>query len=92
MPAAVAVVVALARTRQGRRAPTHRSSKRGDCGRGVTRFFAPDANVEAHVGGPFQIYMGPFVPCFASRWRSSRTDVIATAVMSQGRRQAVKPT
>jgi uncharacterized protein YndB with AHSA1/START domain len=26
---------------------------------GITSFFAPDANVEARVGGPFQIYMDP---------------------------------
>ena len=27
---------------------------------GITSFFAPDARVEARVGGPFQIYMNPF--------------------------------
>jgi len=26
---------------------------------GIVSFFAPDANVEARVGGPFQIYMDP---------------------------------
>lgn len=26
---------------------------------GITSFFAPDASVEARVGGPFQIYMDP---------------------------------
>ena len=29
---------------------------------GIKSFFAPDANVEARVGGPFQIYMDPFAP------------------------------
>ena len=29
---------------------------------GIKTFFAPDANVEARVGGPFQIYMNPFAP------------------------------
>jgi|GEM_PF-444244 len=29
---------------------------------GIKSFFAPDANVEARVGGAFQIYMDPFAP------------------------------
>ena len=29
---------------------------------GIKSFFAPDANVEARVGGPFQIFMDPFAP------------------------------
>jgi uncharacterized protein YndB with AHSA1/START domain len=27
---------------------------------GIVSFFAPDARVEAHVGGPFEIYMNPY--------------------------------
>ena len=27
---------------------------------GITSFFAPDANIEARVGGPFEIYINPF--------------------------------
>jgi len=29
---------------------------------GVKSFFAPDANVEARSGGPFEIYMNPYAP------------------------------
>jgi uncharacterized protein YndB with AHSA1/START domain len=29
---------------------------------GVTSFFAPDARVEARVGGPFEVYMDPGAP------------------------------
>jgi uncharacterized protein YndB with AHSA1/START domain len=29
---------------------------------GIKTFFAPDANVEAKVGGPFAIYIDPFAP------------------------------
>lgn len=29
---------------------------------GIKSFFAPEANVEARVGGPFQIYMDPLAP------------------------------
>ena len=29
---------------------------------GIKSFFAPDALVEARVGGPFQVYMNPYAP------------------------------
>jgi uncharacterized protein YndB with AHSA1/START domain len=29
---------------------------------GIKSFFAPDARVEARVGGPFEVYMNPYAP------------------------------